>query len=113
MALRLDRLAVRYREHRHFLCSVSFAVDEWVILDVCHGLHHLSVCIEESALAVGKRLCLCSEEHRGKAILHFPDVHYLVTGNHNGSAAIGLEKLCAFIRTTGEFFGFELLDARL
>nr|DAZ27690.1 MAG TPA: hypothetical protein [Caudoviricetes sp.] len=113
VALRFDGLAVRYREHGYFFCSIGITIDEWVILDVRHGLHHLSVCIEESALAVCQCLCLCSEEHRGKAILHFPDVHYLVTGNHNGSAVIGLEKLSAFIRTTGEFFGSELFDARL
>nr|DAQ25713.1 MAG TPA: hypothetical protein [Caudoviricetes sp.] len=112
-ALRLDCAAVGCGDHCHFLRTLSVAVDEWVILDVCHGLHRLSVCIEEPTFAVGQCFCLCSEEHGGETILHLPDIQALVTGHHYGCATLGLEEQAALIVLLGEVLSAEIVDARL
>lgn len=39
-ALTLDCVAIERGNHCHFLCTLDVTVDEWVISDLSHGLHH-------------------------------------------------------------------------
>ena len=112
-ALRLDCGLIGYGDHRHLLRTLGVAVDEWVILDFRHGLHRLSICIQESALAVGQCFCLCAEEYGRASILHLPDVQTLVTGYHNRCAMLVLQYQTALIVLLGKVLGTVAVDARL
>ena len=113
LALCLDCGTVGCGDHCHFLRTLGIAVNEWVILDIRHGSHRLSVCVKESTLAVCQCLCLCSEEYGGETILHLPEIHLLVTGHRHGHTTRVLEDDVAVIVTLGKILGTEIFDTRL
>ena len=84
-----------------------------MLTDLGHKSHRLSVSVEESTLAVCQCFCLGSEEDRGKAVLHLPDIQFLVVGYCHGHTAFGLEKQTALIVLLREVLGIEIVDVRL
>ena len=111
--LRSDCVLMGCGDHGYFLAPLGITVDEGVIQDLGHGLHRLSVCIVEPALAVGQRVCSGSEEHGGKAVLHLPDVQFPVAGYRHGSPPPGLEEKVAHIPFSGKISGSQGSDVRL
>ena len=113
LALRLDCAAVECRDHCHLFRTFGIAVDEWVVADLGHGLHRLSVSVQKSAPAICQCLCLRTEEYGGKAVLHFPEIHRLVTGYRHGHTTLILEDDVAVIVALVEILGTEVVDTRL
>jgi len=113
LALCLDCVAVGRGYHCHLLRTIGITVDEWVVTDFGHGLHRLSVSVQKTTSAICQCLCLRTEEYGGKAVLHFPEIHRLVTGHRHGHTTLVLEDDMAVIVTLGEILGTEIFDTRL
>lgn len=113
LALCLDCGTVGRGDHCHFLRTLGIAVNEWVIADVQHGLHRLSVSVQKTSPAICQRFCLRTEEYGGKAVLHLPEIHLLLTGHRHGHTTLVLEDDVAVIVTLVEILWTEIFDTRL
>ena len=112
-ALRFDCVSVERGDHCRFLCVIGVAIDERVISDIGHGLHHSSVIIEEPSSAVSHSFCFRTEKHSGQAPLYLPDVQNGIPSNDDGNAVLGLEKHLTLVAVTGKVLGTVLFDNRL
>ena len=100
-------------DHCHFLFTLGIAVDEWVVADLDHVLHCLSVSVQKTAPAICQRFCFRSEAHGGKSVLHFPEIHLLVTGHRHWHTTPVLEDDVAVIVTLVKILGTEVFVPRL